>query len=46
MSHQAGVRRGLAHLADQGLAEADPDGRWRLTAAGVDRGREIVEGAP
>ena len=44
MSDQAGVRAGLARLADQGLAAADPDGRWRLTTAGVDRGRAIVEG--
>jgi manganese/zinc/iron transport system permease protein len=44
MSDRAGVRAGLRRLADDGLAVADPDGRWRLTADGVARGRELAEG--
>lgn len=39
-----GVDRGLAQLAQQGLAVADPDGRWRLTLKGVQRGRYLVHG--
>ncbi|MBU1073409.1 metal ABC transporter permease, partial [bacterium] len=42
MSQSAGVRAGLRQLAGQGLAVADPDGRWRLTEAGVVRGRELA----
>jgi len=44
MSEGAGVRAALAKLAEGGLAAADAEGRWRLTAAGLARGREIVEG--
>jgi len=44
MSSGAEVTNGLAQLATQGLATADPDGRWRLTEPGVDRGRLLVEG--
>ncbi len=44
MADRAGVRASLRELADQGLASADPDGRWRLTDEGAARGRELVEG--
>ncbi len=44
MSAGVGVRRCLDHLAQQGFAAAEPDGRWRLTTAGVDRGRALVTG--
>jgi len=44
MADRPGVRAGLLQLADRGLAAADPDGRWRLTAAGVARGRQVTEG--
>ena len=43
MSPAPGVRRALAELADRDLAAEDRDGRWRLTAAGVAGGRELVE---
>ncbi|MFH1844212.1 MAG: metal ABC transporter permease [bacterium] len=46
MSPLAGVRAGLAQLADQGLVILDPDGRWRLTETGVARGHELVEETP
>lgn len=46
MSDRAGVRTALRQLAAAGLAEADPDGRWRLTAAGAERGRVLAEGTP
>jgi len=45
MSPDAGVRAGLKQLAAQDLAVADPDGRWRLTEAGLARGRELVGGS-
>ena len=44
MRDGAGVRTSLRKLADQDLAAVDADGRWRLTSAGVMRGRELVEG--
>lgn len=44
MSTSAGVRRGLDALASRGLANADHDGRWRLTDAGLAAGRLLVEG--
>ncbi|MCP4573473.1 MAG: metal ABC transporter permease [bacterium] len=44
MSAGAGVRRCLEYLAGQDLVVSDPDGRWRLTTAGVDRGRELISG--
>ncbi len=44
MRAAAGVRNSLRALADEGLAVADPDGRWRLTVEGAQRGRERVEG--
>jgi manganese/zinc/iron transport system permease protein len=44
MRAAAGVRHSLRELAERGLAEADPDGGWRLTAAGAERGRELAEG--
>ena len=43
MSAGAGVRRALNRLKDRGLVLRDADGRWRLTADGVVRGRELVE---
>jgi hypothetical protein len=46
MHRGAGVRTSLSRLADQGLAAADPDGRWRLTERGAARARELVEGRP
>jgi len=45
MTVGAGVRRTLRHLADRGLVQADPDGRWRLTAEGVTAGRAVVDHA-
>lgn len=44
MRSGTGVDRGLAQLDRQGLAIIDPDGRWRLTPAGVERGRHLVHG--
>jgi manganese/zinc/iron transport system permease protein len=44
MSPGAGVRTGLAQLADQGLVSADRDGRWRLTDSGAERGRDLAGG--
>jgi len=44
MGQGSGVRRCLDTLAGQGLAIMDPDGRWRLTATGVEHGRRIVLG--
>jgi len=44
MTSPSGVRRCLARLSDMGLAVPDPDGRWRLTPAGVDRARDILGG--
>lgn len=38
------VDRGLAQLDHLGLAIVDPDGRWRLTPKGVERGRHLVHG--
>jgi len=46
MRDRAGVRAGLAQLAERGLAAAEPDGNWKLTEAGLARGREIEESAP
>jgi manganese/zinc/iron transport system permease protein len=47
MSATPGVRRALDDLAARDLATGGADGRWRLTAAGVAAGRELVEpGAP
>jgi manganese/zinc/iron transport system permease protein len=43
MSEGAGVRRALGRLRERDLVRREPDGRWRLTPAGVDRGRAIVE---
>lgn len=43
MSERHGVRRSLAQLAGRGLAAQDPDGRWRLTPAGVAAGRALAE---
>ena len=36
MGSDAGVLRSLRGLAEQGLVDSRPDGRWCLTAAGVD----------
>jgi DNA-binding IclR family transcriptional regulator len=44
MAAGAGVRRALTALSRQGLARRERDGRWVLTAAGVDRGRRLVDG--
>lgn len=44
MREGAGVGRGLALLAERGLAVAVADGRWRLTDAGVQAGRRLVAG--
>lgn len=44
MSDRAGAREGLRRLAEQGLAAADADGRWRLTEAGAARGAELAGG--
>jgi manganese/zinc/iron transport system permease protein len=44
MSSGTAVTHGLGQLAEAGLAIADPDGRWRLTGQGVERGRHLVEG--
>jgi manganese/zinc/iron transport system permease protein len=38
------VDRGLNRLRDRGLVVQDPDGRWRLTASGAERGRDLVQG--
>jgi manganese/zinc/iron transport system permease protein len=46
MSTSAGVRAGLSQLAEQGLVTAGTDGRWSLTAAGAERGRELVGSDP
>jgi len=46
MREGGGVGRGLDRLAERGLAAALDDGRWRLTPAGVDAGRRLVEGDP
>jgi manganese/zinc/iron transport system permease protein len=44
MHRGAGVRTSLRRLAERDLVIADPDGRWRLTAEGAERARELVEG--
>jgi manganese/zinc/iron transport system permease protein len=44
MSPRAGVSRSLDQLDQRGLVSREPDGRWRLTPEGLDRGRELVEG--
>jgi len=44
MSPRAGVGRSLDQLDQRGLVSREADGRWRLTPAGLDRGRELVEG--
>lgn len=46
MNRGPGVTRGLNRLQDEGLVAADPDGRWRLTEAGLTRGRQLVEEQP
>lgn len=43
MSTGAGVLRALKRLRERGLVLREPDGRWRLTADGVARARELVE---
>lgn len=43
MNEGHGVRRALGRLRERELVRRDPDGRWRLTPAGVARGREIAE---
>jgi manganese/zinc/iron transport system permease protein len=43
MTQGPGVSRGLAQLQAGGLVAAEPDGRWRLTETGVERGRQLVE---
>jgi manganese/zinc/iron transport system permease protein len=43
MSAGAGVLRALKRLRDRGLVQCEPDGRWRLTSAGVAAGRDLVE---
>ncbi|MEZ4389011.1 MAG: iron chelate uptake ABC transporter family permease subunit [Candidatus Krumholzibacteriia bacterium] len=44
MSPRAGVRRSLGELDARGLVTRESDGRWRLTAAGLARGRQLAEG--
>jgi manganese/zinc/iron transport system permease protein len=46
MGEGAAVRAGLSKLAEQGLVDSDTQGNWRLTASGLDRGRDLVEGSP
>ncbi len=44
MSSGQAVNSGLQELARQGLTVLEPDGRWRLTSEGVERGRHLVLG--
>ncbi len=44
MNSRRGVRTCLRQLAGRGLALMDPDGRWRLTEAGLERSQKLIEG--